>query len=359
MSVLTFDELLKQDTVALVGWQELKSGGWLEEDRDRNIVPVFPPSYARGEGEEGSEYVLNRLPDGTFSCDLDSPQSQANRLEPLFAKAPLNEFIPQHTVTLREGNKSFFEIGHRVADAAVRFSDGKAFQKLEAALSALNSGNALPLARLAPTSLIFGFWDSRGTSKIKRPRLLSATVRATDVVELRRGAQYTPASRYEDLLELGKKRGELGLDDVPDRGLGGLLVRGAIVRSVQVNMVALREIRAGQDALTEPLQKYLLGLILLLLRVDEESGSLNLRQGCLLVGPSPRWHVVKRDGSKDKEMRQLPTADDVQEILRDALRALGGIEESLNFVFAPKKALDAAKSKKNGGKTNSEKTDKR
>jgi CRISPR-associated protein Csb1 len=352
MTTLT-DKLLESKTVALVGKQDLKLAGWLE-DEDKQIISVFPPSYARGKGEEkGSEYVCNKMPDGTESCDLDSPQSQANRLEPLFGREPLSNFVPQHKISLPEGEKSLFEIGHRVADAAVRFSNGKPFEKLEKAMSELNNGNALPMARLAPTSLIFGFWDSRGGSKIKRPRLLSATIRARDVVELKRGAQYTPASRYESLASLGKKRAKLGLDDVPDRGLGGLLVRGGITRNLQINMVALREI-LGKDEkekdVSGALQKYLLGLLLLLLHEDEQNGTLNLRQGCLLVGPKPDWHLVRRDGTN--EQISLPTADEIKTQIKDALDHLGGKEEGLIFEFSAEKAKEVAKNTKddNSGK---------
>ncbi len=351
MTTITFERLLDSKTVALVGKQDLKLAGWLDEERDKHIVPVFPPSYARGKGEEkGSEYVVNRMPDGTLSCDLDSPQSQANRLEPLFGREPLSNFVPQHKVTLPEEDKSLFEIGHRVADAAVRFSNGEPFEKQEKAISALDTGNALPMGRLAPTSLIFGFWDSRGGSKIKRPRILSATVRAQNVVELKRGAQYTPASRYENLSSLGKKRAKLGLDDVPDRGLGGLLVRGGIARNLQVNLVALRELRGtkdrgkrqGEEDASGALQKYLLGLMLLLLYEDEENGTLNLRQGCLLVGPKPKWHLIERDGSK--EPAELPSVDTIKTNIKSALESLGGAEAALTFVF------DAEKAKKEAAK---------
>lgn len=347
-----FEKLFNPDFVALTGKQKLKLAGW-QDDEDKQIVPVFPPSYARGKGEEkGSDYVINRIPNGTPDgiqcCDLDSPQSQANRMEPRFAQEPLSEFVPQHKVKLPEGEKSLFEIGHRVADAAVRFSTGAPFSKLDQAMNALSDGNALPLTRLAPTSLIFGFWDSRGSSNIKRPRLLSASIRARDVVKLSRGAQYFPASRYEDLSSLGKKRAKLGLDEVPNRGLGGLLVRGGIYRHLQVNLVALRELRGQlekKDGQTDQdgsmyLQKYLLGLILLLLREDEQSGTYNLRQGCLLVGPNPDWRILKRDGSL--EAFTLPTDSEIKTLIRSARQNLGEAEKTLTFAFSEKLAKEAA-----------------
>jgi hypothetical protein len=51
-----------------------------------------------------------------------------------------------------------------VGDAVVRYSkngDKDGFEPFEAALQAYVKGDAAPLAKLAPTSLVFGHWDSR------------------------------------------------------------------------------------------------------------------------------------------------------------------------------------------------------
>ena len=58
------------------------------------------------------------------------------------------------------------------------------------------------LAKLAPTSLVFGAWDSRDT-QAKLPRLIASTIRAYNVRKLRRSAQFVPAVDYvsEGLLE--------------------------------------------------------------------------------------------------------------------------------------------------------------
>jgi CRISPR-associated protein Csb1 len=52
--------------------------------------------------------------------------------------------------------------GHRLGDALIRASDigeeaAAAFQTF------LSTGDATSIARLAPTSLIFGVWDSRAS----------------------------------------------------------------------------------------------------------------------------------------------------------------------------------------------------
>jgi len=69
---------------------------------------------------------------------------------------------------------------------------------LQGALKASPKGNAEPLAKVAPTSLVFGVWDSRDTQE-KRPRLVASTIRAFNVRELRRGAVYTPPVDYAEL----------------------------------------------------------------------------------------------------------------------------------------------------------------
>ena len=58
------------------------------------------------------------------------------------------------------------------------------------------------MAKIAPTSLVFGVWDSRDT-QAKLPRLIASTVRAFDVKRLKRSAQYNPSTDYigEKLLE--------------------------------------------------------------------------------------------------------------------------------------------------------------
>ena len=43
----------------------------------------------------------------------------------------------------------------------------------------------MELAKIAPTSLVFGAWDSRDT-QAKLPRLIASTIRAYDVVKLSR-----------------------------------------------------------------------------------------------------------------------------------------------------------------------------
>ena len=47
------------------------------------------------------------------------------------------------------------------------------------------SGDATAIAKLAPTSLVFGVWDSRDT-QARLPRIVQSVIRAWDVSELKR-----------------------------------------------------------------------------------------------------------------------------------------------------------------------------
>jgi CRISPR-associated protein Csb1 len=131
---------------------------------------IFPPTYA----EIG--YSIDTLSDGTKVAQIDSVGSQANRMEPLFKKAkpgqpdnPLAKLVPQVEIAIdNERTVSILDAGHRLGDAIVRSSDlggdaQKAFKQL------LDTGDAGAIAKIAPTSLVFGAWDSRDT-QAKLPR---------------------------------------------------------------------------------------------------------------------------------------------------------------------------------------------
>jgi len=268
---------------------------------------IFPPTYA----DVG--YNIDTLADGTKVASIDSVGSQANRIEPIFKSAKagsdnvLSKLVPQITITYgNEKSISILEAGHRLGDAVVRSSELKDDAK-KAFQSYVDSGDATALAKLAPTSLVFGVWDSRDTGA-KLPRILQSVIRAWDVSELRRSAQYTPALDYAALEVFtedekqkaeGKKESPLaqrGFVHVPASDqLGGVVARGAIERDVTVNLVALRRLE-GEN--TQLLRRYILGLALV---AAAEPLDGFLRQGCLLVpdaDASPRWTLVQRTGQR-------------------------------------------------------------
>src|ERR1700733_3731445 len=77
---------------------------------------------------------------------LDTHQSQANRIEPTFDNSGL---IPDSTVRVGEETRPLTAIGHRLADAVVRFSNQSGV--VEAAFQAVSKGNATVIAKLSPT----------------------------------------------------------------------------------------------------------------------------------------------------------------------------------------------------------------
>src|SRR5439155_15797338 len=124
---------------------------------------------------------------------IDSVGSQANRIEPRFAEDKYKHLIPQVVVKAGEREVNLLEAGHRAGDALVRCSALQ--QMLQDAFKSVLKGNAEPLAKIAPTSLVFGVWDSRDT-QAKLPRLVASTIRAFDVRRLTRSAQFVPAVEY-------------------------------------------------------------------------------------------------------------------------------------------------------------------
>ncbi len=288
---------------------------WLKEDGPVAIVirqslapatqpddTIFPPSYANPSQKKGDPPVYNIDGEGAASiCVLDSIPSQANRLEPMFASDKYKTLVPQVQIKFRDGLiRNLLEIGHRIADAAFRGTT--LGPTIKVALADFQKGNAVTLARLAPTSLVFGAWDSRD-SQIKIPRLINAIIRARNVVQLRRSAQYTPAISYEreGLLPdgLAEKPSEVGLADVPSvHVIGGVQVNGEIVRDASLNLASLRCLRGTTSEGTLKLQRYILGLCLIAMAAEPD---LNLRQGCLLTlipEKPPSSQLVTRSGQR-------------------------------------------------------------
>jgi CRISPR-associated protein Csb1 len=276
---------------------------------------IFPPTYAVSDGAN-TPYAIDTLSDGTRVVQVDSVGAQANRMEPLFKRAgpggpenPLAKLVPQIEIAVGNITVSILEAGHRLGDAVVRSSE--LHSDAEKAFAAWQDyGDANAIAKLAPTSLVFGAWDSRGEGA-KLPRLVNAVIRAWDVDELKRSAQYNPPVDYSKLdifsdEEKEKLRDAAGNAKSPlaKRGFvhvpavnvhGGIVVRGQIYRDVTVNLVALRQI-GGDNGTT--LRRYILGLALVA-AVEPQDGF--LRQGCLLTldpeMPS-NWICVHRTGHR-------------------------------------------------------------
>ena len=203
---------------------------WLMPVEGRDAV-IFPPTFAAAEGGGGKAgYNIDPIgdptaPDTKYVAIIDTVGSQANRMEPLFKKNggaaagdedPFPLLVPQ--IEIKAGNKTvnLLDAGHRAADAIVRYST--LGPKLREALDAYQqSGDATELAKIAPTSLVFGAWDSRDT-QAKLPRLVASTIRAYDVIELKRSAQYNLPVDYIGLGMLDEADDKKVLDTASEFG---------------------------------------------------------------------------------------------------------------------------------------------
>lgn len=267
----------------------------------------FPPTFAAAENskEFPGGYNINELAHGENVCLIDSVGSQANRIEPMFATGDYATLVPQLVVVAGEKQVSILEAGHRAGDAIMRCTELK--DALQKAFQALKKGDAVPLAKLAPTSLVFGVWDSRDT-QAKAPRLLAATIRAFNVAKLTRSAQYNPAVEYVEagmLEETEDKdaldaRSKWGYRHVPASAThGGVIAKGDIRREVTLQVAALRLLRGATDDETKKLRAYLLGLALVAFTKPAVGF---LRQGCNLVldgERKPESQVVFPDGRRE------------------------------------------------------------
>lgn len=352
---------------------------WLEDTSDivaltlrQQLEPVegkdgviFPPTYA------DIGYCIDELPDGTRIAQIDSVGSQANRMEPIFLSDEYKELVPQIQFTFGkneddvERRVSLLELAHRAGDAVVRSTT--LASEIEQAFRQLGSlHDASRLAKLAPTSLVFGSWDSRGT-QVKRPRLIRSVIRAEDVQVLHTAAQYNSIWKQlgENDQEALKKEAKAkkvklsvqGFADAPSvwrtdkvrqfldgkpnldaRVLGGIIANSAIYRQTTVNLIALRSLHGADEGSTVKLRRYLLGLTLVAATADME---LYLREGCLLrySDDNDEWRAVRRRGKPEEY--SLSSEESRQEILVFAKRAASefGVDtEEKVYEFDIKKA---------------------
>ena len=186
--------------------------------------PVFPASYAGTLDNDPPVYDLSGIVYGQVQetirgkgkttvqrtqiisaerCALDSPQSQANRMEVAFLEdTELKSLVPEASATIprpggRNGRESVLRLPHRVADFRVRLSDRK--DDVKTAISSFANGDALRLLKLMPTSVVFGFWNSWGDeSQHKHARILLSRIDAFDVVPCRRHALYSGPYSADD-----------------------------------------------------------------------------------------------------------------------------------------------------------------
>jgi CRISPR-associated protein Csb1 len=231
----------------------------------------FPATYAEiGYNIDGSD--RSKEPSAQNIALVDSVGSQANRIEPLFTVSPLDALVPQIIIKAGEKSVNLLLVGHRAGDALVRCSGLK--DQLQEAFKAVLKGNAMLLAKIAPTSLVFGVWDSRDT-QAKLPRLIASTIRAYNVRKLTRSAVYSAPVDYvkegvlseEDAAKAeGQAKNPLSstgfVNALANSTHGGVVAEGGIRRDATLAISALRLLKADNDENTKKLRRYILGLAL-------------------------------------------------------------------------------------------------
>jgi CRISPR-associated protein Csb1 len=285
-------------------------------------IDVFPSdaeaaAAAQGLGQSRKNFkpTIEQFPAAKNVCLVDSVGSQANRIEPLFARDKYKHLVPQQVVTAGDKSINLLDAGHRAGDALVRST--KLHVELAKAFKDALAGDDAPLARLAPTSLVFGVWDSRNT-QAKRPRLVASTIRAYDVRLNTRSAVYIPPIDYAALdvfSDEEKAKAERdaknplairGFVHVPASGTHGGVTAREIRRDATLSLAALR-LLAGKGDDERKLQRYILGLSLVALTAPCATF---LRAGCNLVPDVDRpreFTLVGSDGNRDK--LNLPHGD--------------------------------------------------
>lgn len=373
----------------------------------------FPPTFAAiGQGKK-SDYHIDRIgpraddPEGASRegvlanrCTVDSVPSQANRLENRLLRYS-GTYIPQVSINgSRVGERSLdlLEVGHRVADAVLRYTADNGYEQFRNALRAFVTGDSGPLARLAPTSLVFGHWDSRpGGTKSKARRILRSEIVAYNVARATKRSQYWSSIDPEVNEDLGQILAEakeaasrdpetknpasqLGMTDVPaPESPGGVIAFGKIERTSMIALSGLRSLtafRAPTSAQSEAsaaianaqvidpdqtlaLRRYLFALSL---AAVADPGVWDLREGCILVRNGPPRFGDLSDGEApitamqvrfngEEDPFAIPGQTEVEEYLRAAAQAFFGSlpPTGSSLTFDPAGARAAIDTQRGGG----------
>ena len=358
MTELTFDVL--RDSVA-GGAVALRSRLTLQPaggDGDK----VFPPSYSVPDTAEHKYAVEKRQVGDSDNLSttvlLDSVASQANRAElallegwergELAFPVPFVDFTADGGVTDYE-KLTVLEAPHRLADAIFRDSllDGTLFRlsDIGQAITDATPRNATNVFRYAPTSLLFGMWDSTGPkgglgSKFQRAyvseivgldaavgRKVSSRIDPLQIEKVQPdGKVYNSADPNEVwtldeasaemkkgkpvLASRGSDSGDAGQPSKINHGniapsidpkAGGVTISKALQTTV-ISLAALRNLRfRGFDREAETAARTAVAALGLAAIVYQHETDFDLRSRCLLLPQhSPRIELLARDGSADR-----------------------------------------------------------
>ena len=303
---------------------------------------VSPPTFAQAEGEErGPRYVWSerRIGDETVrTCLLDSPASQANRMEESLLDLVQSDklTLPLHRMDVPNiGVLTDLELPHRAYDAAIgtaTLADGTkwADSKIAKQIREASRKNATALLEHAPLILVLGGWDSHsGTAanawQGRHEKAVWSKVVAVDAFRMNRpGGRLDPMGLpSSDKVDLGD-----GSKKLVDQGLGvvppsmdkfprlSITMRHAEQRSV-ISFGVFRRIGFGGNGKDNVARDYLAALGILGLAVLHRSGG-HLRSECDLVCEHTDGWQIRRDDSPDEALSGI-TVESSLMVVKEAL----------------------------------------
>ena len=303
---------------------------------------VAPPTFAQAEGDEkGPRYVWSerRVDDEMVkTCLLDSPASQANRIEEALLELVHSEKLelPLHQMDVPGiGPLTDLELPHRAYDATVgtaKLTDGTEWKKSELAkqLREASRKDARALLEHAPLILILGGWDSHsGTAanawQGRHEKAVWSKIVAIDAFRMNRpGGRLDPmglpSSYKADLGDGTKKLVDQGLGVVPPSMEKfprlSITMRYAEQRSV-LSFGVLRKIGFGSDRKNNVARDFLAALGILGLAALHRSGG-HLRSECDLVCERMDGWQIRRDDAPDDVLSGI-TVERALEIVKEVL----------------------------------------
>jgi CRISPR-associated protein Csb1 len=357
-------------------WGTLKSKVGGEASAIRKIVKLYPaggpgskvspPTYEGGIYAEEERLLNNKIKVNTVL--LDSIQSQANRME----MALLEEYnkgrisMPMLQVDFSQnspeiGKITVLEAPHRISDAIFRESklDSISFRDTDIGKEFVksNSKNATPILKIAPHSLIFGYWDSarlQGTFNNKLQRAITSEIIGVEVIKgshtisridplpisntseiyLGKDGKLTFDPNNAEINDSGKpvskKPSELGLGNITpgiEKNKEGEKIRGGVTidyaqQTMVISMPAIRRLhfplQDGEKQEVNIIARSLLAALALYAFVKMEKTGYDLRSGCLLI-PAGESHfeIIANNGSVETFILD---EDGAQNLINEAIK---------------------------------------
>ena len=307
---------------------------------------VYPPTAKDG---DNAVYLTakRRIEKTTVNCtEIDSPQSQANRLEEHLADMVANEEIElaRVEVTTQDGQTfATYDLPHRLADAYIEYgqtatllprstaptrkkkkkksakkkkkaasnesddaptaanepSDANAVSRTQwwQGLTRCTPRNATAIWRHDPASLLFGVWFSRFNPVCRFPRLITSDIMAINTAQLQSaGARIDPLRKDAGENFLGRKSSESGMGMIPPvPSLGGVTMDEAQLSCI-VSTAAVRRLRFPIGGDHDPARDLAAQAALIALGLacieSQMATSYFLRSGCDLVGDQIKREIV-------------------------------------------------------------------